>query len=235
MKNFFDLSNQVALVLGAGETGQALASALSEQGATTLLSDQQERLERTEYANQLPAQPDHAESLSDLAAEILSRHGRVDVLINAWEPFRSQEATEISPEDWKSLVRDPIKSAFFSCQTFGGIMLRQGSGSIINLSSVAGSLGFTRTLAFSTCKGAMDQLTRTLGAEWGSRGVRVNGIAGWSDALRTLKVRAWEKRIPTGTMTSYSDLAGAAVYLASQASRGVTGQILFVDGGYSAQ
>jgi NAD(P)-dependent dehydrogenase (short-subunit alcohol dehydrogenase family) len=235
MKNLFDLSNQVALVLGAGQTGQVLASALSELGARTLLSDQEERLEATEYTHRIPVQPEQAQSISDLAEEILSRHGRVDILINAWEPFRCQEATEISPEDWKALVRDPIKSAFFSCQTFGSIMLRQGSGSIINFSSVAGSLGFARALAFSTCKGGMDQLTRTLGAEWGSRGVRVNGIAGWSDALRSLQDRPWEKRIPTGTIPPYSDLAGAAVYLASPASRSVTGQILFVDGGYSAQ
>jgi len=235
MNTLFDLSNQIALVLGAGETGQVLASTLGEFGALAILSDSADKLARSEAPVQIPSHPDQAESLSGLASEIISRYGKIDLLINAWEPFCHKAAVEISPEDWKAYVRAPIKAVFSSCQVFGGIMLRQGSGNILNLSSVAGSLGFAQTLAFSTSKGGIDQLTRTLGVEWVSRGVRVNGIAGWSDALRDLKDQPWKKRIPSGAMTAASDLASAAIYLASPASRGVTGQILFVDGGYSAQ
>jgi gluconate 5-dehydrogenase len=242
-----DLTGKVAIVVGTGESAVAMAQALGAAGAgTVLVGSDDNSLEAA--INQLQASGcqvqgivtdcSDKEQVVQLTESVKRQYGRIDVLVNAWEQFERGLAVDIEPEAWRDSVRIHIKAVFLACQTVGKQMLEQGEGSIINLSSTAGSLGLARTAAFAACKGGVDQLTRVLGAEWIRRGVRVNAIASWSDALRLPAEEEWfrpDRKIPSGRFTQPADLAGTVVYLASSASASVAGQIVHVDGGYAAQ
>ncbi len=234
----------VALIMGCGETGLSLAMALASAGAKSVLTDPDHELVMrseaamnrngldTGYVNFCMAGRDQA---FDLAERVIHDHGKIDILVNALEDFEGKPATEISPDEWKHSVNLHLKTVFWMCQAAGKHMLQRGSGSIINLSSLAGSLGFSNSLAFAACKGGVDQMTRTLGVEWMRRGVRVNAIAAWSDGMRKNPDPLWLERNPLGRLPDPGELGGTAVYLASAASSVVSGQILNTDGGYSAQ
>ncbi len=162
-------------------------------------------------------------------------HGRIDILVNAVENFFWKPTTDITPQEWNKSVTLQLKAVFWMCQAAGKHMLPRGSGSIINLSSLAGSLGFSDCLPFAASKGGVDQITRTLGVEWIKRGVRVNAIAIWSDGLRHTPDPSWLRRTPLGRLPEPDELGTTVVYLASPASSVIAGQILKIDGGYSAQ
>lgn len=237
----FDLTDKIALVMGCGETGLAIAQALSSAGATIVLSDPDSELLKNS-AVQLRAAADTVDyfvegrnDALDLAAKVIGAHGQIDILVNAVEDFFWKPTTEITPSEWDKSVNLQLKAVFWMCQAVGKHMLQRGSGSIINLSSLAGSLGFSDCLSFAASKGGVDQITRTLGVEWIKRGVRVNSIAIWSDGLRQKPDPAWLRRTPLGRLPEPGEIGATAVYLASPASAVVTGQILKIDGGYSAQ
>ena len=240
----FDLTNQVALVMGCGESGIAIARALGHAGAKLIVSDPDgARSKKTE--SELHAQGLEASTVAyvlegrddalHLAEKAISTQGRVDILVNAVEDFFWKPATEITPAEWNRSINLQLKAVFWMCQAAGKHMLQRGSGSIINLSSLAGSLGFSDCLSFAASKGGVDQITRTLGVEWIKRGVRVNAIAIWSDGLRLTPDASWLRRTPLGRLPEPDEIGTTAVYLASGASAVLAGQILKVDGGYSAQ
>lgn len=241
----FELSGKVALAIGTGETAAAMAQAVSAAGATTVLVGADagslnaavERLNSLGYSVEgiVADVTDKAQAVS-LADQISSKYGKIDVLINAWEQFERARAVDIEPAAWQQAVRVHIKGVFLACQVVGEQMLAQGEGSIINLSSVAGSYGIAESVAFAACKGGVDQLTRVLGAEWIGRGVRVNAISSWSDGLREYNDSLLDaaSRIPQGRFTQPSELAGAVVYLASSASAAMSGQVVHIDGGFAA-
>lgn len=239
-----ELTGLVALVVGCGETGLNLAMALARAGARTVLTDPSpDLLTKSEAA--MKAAGLEADTVAfrlagrdpafDLAGQVIRDHGKIDILVNALENFVEKPATEITSAEWQQSVNLHLKTVFWMCQAAGKHMLQRGSGSIINLSSVAGSLGFSNSLAFATCKGGVDQMTRTLGVEWMRRGVRVNAIAPWSDGLRKNPEPLWLERTPLGRLPDPAELAGTVVFLASPASSVVSGQVLNADGGYSAQ
>ncbi|WP_127584738.1 SDR family NAD(P)-dependent oxidoreductase [Paenibacillus koleovorans] len=242
----FDLTGKVALVIGAGETGVAIAQALGTAGAQLVLADSARGpLESAaEVLGSLGFKPDCRmadPSVKDQALWLVETikvdYGKIDILVNAREHYVRGPAAEMGLDDWQKAVHINIKGVFYACQAVGKQMLLQGSGSIINLSSVAGMLGIAQTVAFAASKGSVDQLTRTLGVEWFPRGVRVNAIAAWNDGMREEDgpLRVMIEKSPAGRMTKPNELAGTAVYLASRASSSVTGQIVYVDGGYTAQ
>ena len=239
-----ELTGLVALVVGCGETGLSLAMALGRAGAKTVLTDPNSDLLIKSAASMKAAGLNDntvafdlagRDQAFDLAGQIIRDHGKIDILVNALEDFVQKPATEITPAEWQQSVNLHLKAVFWMCQAAGKHMLQRGSGSIINLSSVAGSLGFSNSLAFATCKGGVDQMTRTLGVEWMRRGVRVNAIAPWSDGFRKDPDPLWLERTPLGRFPDPAELAGTVVFLASSASSVVSGQILNADGGYSAQ
>ncbi|WP_135553603.1 SDR family NAD(P)-dependent oxidoreductase [Paenibacillus cymbidii] len=242
----FDLTGKVALVIGAGETGVAIAQALGAAGAKLVVADPESGpleaaagvLERRGFKPESRiADPSQKEQALRLAETIGADCGKIDILVNAREHYERAPAAELGRDAWHKAVHVNIKGVFYACQAVGKLMLQQGSGSIINLSSVAGTLGIVQSVAFAACKGSVDQLTRTLGVEWFPRGVRVNAIAAWNDGMREADEPLLEMigRSPAGRMTQPEELAGTAVYLASGASSRVTGQIVYVDGGYTAQ
>jgi NAD(P)-dependent dehydrogenase (short-subunit alcohol dehydrogenase family) len=174
-----------------------------------------------------------------LAQRVLERHERVDILVNAAGVFARGDALDVTLEDWEALARTNVTSTMVLCQRFGRPMLERGRGKIINFSSTDGFLGVPDQLAYNVTKGAIVQLTRTLGAEWIRHGVNVNAVAPCDFATPMLdsfldqqEYRDWiMEAIPAGRVGQPHEIVGAVLFLASGASDMVAGHNLLVDGG----
>ncbi len=246
----FDLSGKVCIITGAGRgIGRAIAEGLARHGA------------RVELAGRTAETLGHAADaigtrarihVTDVAKEadvvalrdaVLGRHGRIDVLVNnaGINPiFRGIE--RISLEDWQSIIDINLTGTFLCCKHLGGVMVEQGAGSIINISSVGGHVGLLRSVPYCASKGGVELLTKALALDWAKRGVRVNTLApGWVDTDLThglLEHDVHGKRLldhtPMGRFATAGDMVGAAVFLASDASTYMTGQSMLIDGGWTA-
>lgn len=263
-EKLFDLNAKVALVVGAGGLGSAIAGGLSAAGAAVAAADKS--LQRAE-AVAARLQEDgrgvrgyevdvtDPSEVSVLIRTVTADFGKVDVLVNAFGITQRAAAENFPAQAWQRILDVNLNGTFFCSREAGRQMLEQGGGSIVNLSSIAGSVGIKNSAAYAASKGGVDQLTRTMALEWARRGVRVNAIApSWFETemgsqIRDAKVlyvgveRPPEsvlledtvQRVPVGRMGVPEEIVGAAVFLASDASRMVTGHILAVDGGYLAQ
>lgn len=252
--DLFDLSGKVAWVTGAGKgLGRAIAGALHGAGATVVLTSRTES-DLTELATELDAAAAQRTSVvagsvdatgfaAEAVARILDSHGRLDVLINCAGISPSFTRTEnLQDEVWQQVLRVNLDGAFFCARAAGAAMLEQGGGSIVNVTSVHASTGFERIAAYAASKGGLDALTKTLAVEWADRGVRVNSLApGYfrTDLSSGLLDSRWGQRIveatPFGRFGQPTELGGAAVFLASEASSYVTGSTISVDGGWLAR
>jgi NAD(P)-dependent dehydrogenase (short-subunit alcohol dehydrogenase family) len=241
----FDLSGRTAWVTGAGKgLGRAMAVALAAAGARVAITSRtspdlvalaDELGEKTLVLPGSVAEPGFAE-------DCVERLGSLDVLVNCAgisPSFRRSE--QVSDSDWRQVLSVNLDGTFFCARAAGKRMLAQGSGSIINVSSVHGTTGFDRIAAYAASKGGVEALTRVLAVEWADRGVRVNTLApGYfaTDLSHGLLNSSWgetvRRAVPQGRVGSPNELAGAVVYLASDASSYVTGSTLFVDGGWTA-
>jgi 2-dehydro-3-deoxy-D-gluconate 5-dehydrogenase len=177
---------------------------------------------------------------AELVAETIKRFGRLDVLVNNAGLIRRAPAVEYSDEDWDELLAVNLSAVFRLSREAGKHMLERGSGSIVNIASLLSFQGGIRVPAYAASKGGVAQLTKALANEWAPRGVTVNAIApGYiatknTDALRADPERSRQilERIPAGRWGEASDIAGATLFLASDASRYVNGHVLVVDGGW---
>lgn len=230
----FRLDGKNALVNGDSAAALAAGRALEGAGARVFFRG---CWNRPEFGAEkiFPGDLSTREDADSWIRNFRGENGELDILVNAPETANRQAAELIAPEDWRIRVRQPLREVFFACQSGGAAMLARSSGVILNITSVAGSLGIAGTLTHSAWCGAVDQLTRTLGVEWAARGVRVNGIAPWPAGLSDAAGSGSPPRIPCGETPGPDAIGGAAVYLASDTASMVTGQILNVDGGYSQQ
>ncbi len=249
----FSLDGKVALVTGAGRgIGRGLAVALSAAGARVAATARDvaalDALVAEIEANGgecLPVRLD----VTDLAAigpafdRVVAELGALDVLVNNAGLGANHPATEVTESDWDEMMDVNLKGLFFCCQAAGRIMLARGEGRIINLSSQAGVVGIRDHAVYSASKGGVNLLTKVLALEWSSRGVTVNAIAptfiytpGTADRLdRPEYLAGVLERLPIGRVGQIADVAAAVVYLASPAGGMVTGTVLMVDGGWTAQ
>jgi 2-deoxy-D-gluconate 3-dehydrogenase len=180
-----------------------------------------------------------ADAADRFADRVLSRHERVDILVNAAGVFTRGDAVDVTLEQWDLMMRTNVISTLQMCQRFGRGMIERGRGKIINFSSTDGFLGVPEQLAYNVSKGAIVQLTRTLGAEWIRHGVNVNAVAPCDfqtpmiePFLDQQEYRDWiMDAIPAGRVGQPHDLIGAVVFLASRASDMMAGHNLLVDGG----
>ena len=172
--------------------------------------------------------------------ETLSRFGTVDILINNAGLIRRSPAADYTLDDWDLVLAVNLSSVFHLSQLAGRRMIEQGSGKIVNIASLLSFQGGITVPAYAASKGAVAQLTKALANEWASKNVNVNAIApGYmvtdvTTALRNDQTRSRQimERIPAGRWGEPSDLAGAAVFLCSDASKYVHGHVLPVDGGW---
>lgn len=253
MPDLFSVADQVVLVSGASRgIGLALAQGFAERGARVVITGREAATLDQEAAG-LSAAARHpvVPIVCDVAkkADIdrtvertLAEVGPIDVLLNVAGVNRRKPAEEVTEEDFDFILDINLKGAFLMAQAVGRGMLARGRGNQIHVVSLNNYAPLPWVLPYAASKAALGHLTRGLATEWGPQGVRVNAIApgfiltDLSKALWANPVmRAWgEQNAPLGRLGVPEDLVGTALFLASEASAYMTGQVLFVDGGFSA-
>src|SRR2546423_3033802 len=254
VQDLFDLTGRTAVVTGGGSgIGRQMAGALAELGANIVLCAR--KVERCEQAAEELAElgvraiglrcdvrdPAEVQAVVDRTLEEL---GRLDVLVNNAGTSWGAPAEETPLEGWQKVVDVNLTGVFLFSQAAGRVMLARGSGSIVNIASVAGLRGSPPgkmdAVAYNASQGGVIAFTRDPACKWAGRGVRVNAIApGWfpSDMSKVLLDHLGEEfvtQVPLGRFGGPDDLKGAIAFLASPASSFVTGHTLVVDGGQSA-
>jgi len=251
--DIFNLKGKNALVTGSRTgLGRGLALSLAQAGANVVIHGSKTEgiddvcsMVRAEGVRAVHAVADLADPASpERLIELTIRElGSVDILVNNAGFLRRAPAVDYSMQDWSDVLKVDLDAVFRLSQLAGRHMLAQGRGKIINIASVLSFQGGVFVPSYAAAKGAVAQLTKALANEWASRGVNVNGIApGYmeTDATAPLRndpnrSRQILERIPAGRWGVASDLAGAVIFLASEASDYVHGHLLVVDGGWLAR
>jgi NAD(P)-dependent dehydrogenase (short-subunit alcohol dehydrogenase family) len=244
----FDLRNKVALVTGASRgIGFGLAQSLAAAGARVAVAarSRAELAALAESIGGLAVELDvtSVPSINAAVERVVRELGGLDILVNNAGLGANHPALEVTEADWDELMDVNLKGLFFCCQAAGRHMLARGYGRIINMSSQASLVGIRDHAVYCASKGGVNQLTRVLALEWSARGVTVNAVAptfiytpGTKERLDQPEyLRQVLARIPAGRVGSIDDVAGAVIYLASEAAGLVTGTTLPVDGGWTAQ
>jgi NAD(P)-dependent dehydrogenase (short-subunit alcohol dehydrogenase family) len=252
----FRLDDRLVVVTGASQgIGRCLAEGYARAGAHVVLaSRRKDKLEevraaiaaRGGKAEVVPtdvSRLDDVAALADAVGGFAQRDRRHIVLVNNAGLGFTKPALEVDEGDWERVFEAQVKGTFFCAQRIGALMLARGYGKIINMSSTWAVRSEPGKSVYSAAKAAISQLTAALSTEWAPRGVRVNALAPattMTDAGRArmdadpARAALLLSRIRLGRFEEPSDLIGAAVFLASAASDFVTGQTLFVDGGFTS-
>jgi NAD(P)-dependent dehydrogenase (short-subunit alcohol dehydrogenase family) len=238
------MTQPVAFITGAAQgIGKRTAQVLSERGFALVLNDL--RPCNLELPNSFDATGDISSetNVKNFVALTLQHFGRVDVLVNNAGISCITPAEDTSLEQWQQVMAVNLTAPFLLCREFGKAMLAAGQGSIVNIASVAGLLGISDRSAYNASKHGLIGLTRTLAAEWGGRGVRVNAVCpGWvltemdhkDTGVGTYTHADITARVPMGRYAMPDDIANAVAFLAdSSMSAFVNGQSLSVDGGWA--
>jgi NAD(P)-dependent dehydrogenase (short-subunit alcohol dehydrogenase family) len=248
----FDLTGKVAVVVGGTSgIGRAIAHGLADAGADVVPTSRRDDVVATAAAEieargvrslRVPSDVADRASLETVLDRCVEAFGRVDILVNsAGRTFRAP-TVDFPEERWNEILDTNLTGTLRACQVFGRHMLERGSGAIVNIASLSTFVALFEVAAYSASKAAVASLTKSLAAEWATRGVRVNAIAPgvFRTALNTKLLdetdrgREFLTRTPMRRFGSVEELAGAAVFLASDAASFVTGEVLAVDGGFLA-
>jgi NAD(P)-dependent dehydrogenase (short-subunit alcohol dehydrogenase family) len=248
------VDGRVAVVTGAGQgIGAACARALGEAGATVIVADMMpDRIAKTVAElkglglKAFGAELDVTRSVDvdRVAADIVKIHGRVDILVNNAGIARSNvKAEDTSDDHWRAHMDINLDGVFWCCRAFGKAMLAQGSGAIVNIGSISGFISNKpQPQAFyNASKAAVHHLTKSLAAEWATRGVRVNAVApsyietpltafGMKEHPEMSKV--WVEMTPMGRVGQPEEIASVVHFLSTDAASFMTGSVVLVDGGY---
>ncbi len=249
----WDLQGKVSIITGAAHgIGQACARLFAAQGARVVLADIQDppglALAQSLQALGQSAQYVHCDvgrkaDVDALVAQVLAWHGRIDVLVSNAGIFKAAPFLEVSEQDFDEVLRVNLKGSFLMGQAVARAMKASGGGAIVNMSSVNGVLAIPEIASYNVSKGGINQLTRAMALALADDGIRVNAVAPGtiatelarqavltSDAARTRIL----SRTPLKRLGEPDEVAQTVAFLASDASRYITGEILTVDGGRMA-
>jgi NAD(P)-dependent dehydrogenase (short-subunit alcohol dehydrogenase family) len=247
-----ELNGKVAVVVGGTSgIGRAIALGFAEAGAdvapTSRRAEQVENTareieERGRRTLRITSDVSNRDSLEHVMREALGAFGKVDILVNSAGTTKRAPTITFLEDDWNNIIDTNLTGTLRACQVFGRHMLESGSGSIINIASLSTFVALHEVAAYSASKAAVGSLTKSLAIEWSSRGVRVNAIAPgvFRTALNqklldeTERGREFLLRTPMKRFGDVDELAGVAIFLASDAASFVTGEIIAVDGGFLA-
>ena len=248
----FNVKDQVVLISGGSRgIGLAIAAGFAQRGAQVVITGREASTLEQAVATmaEAPLTPQgvvcdvaQADQIQQVVDQLQQQHGRIDTLINVAGVNRRKPSLEVTEEDYDFIVDINLKGAFLLSQAVGRLMIDQGTGSQINIASLNTDRPLKNVLPYAVSKAGMGHMTRALASEWGPHGVRVNALAPgfiltdltrklWSDE----KLQAWGlANTPQRRHGQPEDMVGTAIFLASAAAAFMTGQILYVDGGFTA-
>jgi 3-oxoacyl-[acyl-carrier protein] reductase len=247
---FFNFHGKTVLVTGSGGgIGSSIAAVFSMTGANVAVHYNRSEDKAQKLVNKLSPKGKHTaafqadlsnkDGVIHLVSQVVNRFGRLDVLVNNAGIFPSSVLLEMDPDDWKKMISTNLHSVFLCTQAAGKQMASQGSGVIINISSIEASQPAPGHAHYSTSKAGVEMLTRASANELGPLGIRVNAVAPGlidRDGLEETwpeGVAGYQEAAPLGTLGQPEDVANACLFLASPAAKWITGTCLTVDGGIS--
>ena len=245
------LAGKVAVVTGASQgIGRAIAVAFAEEGAKVgLMARNRRGLEETlemigGSGVVAPCDVTDPSAIEAAVEDVVSALGRLDVVVNnAGTRQNFRRLDELSIEEWDKVIAANLSSVFYVTHAAVKHLIAQRSGAVVNISSIAGPLGFPTIGSYSASKAGVIGLTKTMAAEWCEFGVRVNSVApGWTSSPMNVELRTdpanaelfetIKSKIPMGRFADASEVAAAVVFLAGAPGSYITGQTLMVDGGW---
>lgn len=247
-----ELEGKVALVTGGGQgIGKAIVLALAKKGASVVIADidlesaDKVAGEAGKFSKAVAKKADVSSEtdVKQLVRETLEEFGRIDILVNNAGIDLKLPTEEVTVEQWQQVMDINLKSVFLCAQAVGREMIKNRSGKIINIASVAGHAAVPRMAAYNASKAGVLLLTKTLAVEWAKYNINVNSISPGvteTSLLSRLRmedpeaIKAREERIPLGRVAQPEDIAQVAVFLASSASDNITGEDIKSDGGMLA-
>ena len=251
MVELFDLSEKVAIVTGASRgLGQYFARALAKSGADLVITSR-DLSSLTEFKQEieslgrkaLPVQLDvlSQSDIENMVRMAINEYGKIDILVNNAGLNIRRPSTDVSQEDWDTVLNTNLKGSFFCAQAAAKEMIKRKHGRIINVGSCTCVFGMEGIAPYTASRGAILSMTRSLAAEWGKFGITVNVLApGWFKTAQNAVLyenKEWvdyiTERIPLNRPGQPHDLDGTVIFLASDASEYITGQIILVDGGFT--
>lgn len=251
--NLFDLTGRVAIVTGAGRgIGRAIALTLARAGADVVVADIEAEADQpcVEAIQTLGRQAmfvstdvRRSSSVEAMVGRVVDQFGKIDILVNNAGIARNTPAEATPDDEWLNIIDVNLNGVFWCCRAVGRRMLERGSGVIINIASMSGSIVNKPQpqAAYNASKAAVVMLTKSLAAEWAGRGLRVNCVSPGYIGTEMTKMgmnneewkRTWLEMTPMGRVGEPEEIAHAVWYLASDAARFATGTNLIVDGGYT--
>jgi len=251
----FRLDNKIALVMGgAGGIGKALVEGISRQGAKVVISDFNQKAQ-DETAQEVSAKTGNEvigiscdvtkeDTVAAMVKQVVAKYGTIDIVVNAFGWNIKRDAFDFPLDDWRKLMDINITGVMTVCKQVGAQVFKaKKAGKIINLSSVRGIRGKDGgNVGYSATKGAVEMITKSLALEWAPYNVNVNAIGPALVITQgTIHIKQnpelaekYRKTIPLGRLAEPEDMAGAVVFLASEAADFITGLTIYVDGGVTA-
>jgi 2-deoxy-D-gluconate 3-dehydrogenase len=251
MKNdLFNLEGRTAVVTGASRgLGRSMAIGLAKAGADVVVTDildtsktvsEIKKLNRESFG--LKVDVSNKSDIEAMVKKIRDKFGNIDILVNNAGILRTGDAEVIDKDDWDKVLQVNLTGQFLCAQAVGREMIKQKTGSIINIASIAGLGGYASSVPYSASKAGVILMTKTLAVEWGKHNVRVNticpGVFATDMTDSYLKDKQFKdmikNKVPLGRPAKPDELVGTVVYLASKASDYMTGHALVIDGGWTA-